>query len=87
MTTGYKIQDQGALYYVTFQIVSWIDLFTRKVYKNIIIDSLKFCQENKGLEIYAYVILSNHMHLLVISDKEMLSDTIRDFKSYTAKEF
>ena len=87
MTTGYKIQDQGALYYVTFQIISWIDLFTRKVYKNIIIDSLKFCQENKGLEIYAYVILSNHMHLLVISDKEMLSDTIRDFKSYTAKEF
>ena len=87
MTTGYKIYDQGALYYLTFQIVNWIDLFTRKVYKDIVIDSLKFCQKNKGLEIYAYVIMSNHMHLLIRSEKEIRSDTIRDFKSYTAKEF
>jgi REP element-mobilizing transposase RayT len=87
MTTGYKINDQGALYYGTFQIVNWLDLFTRKAYKDILIDSLKFCQENKGLEIYAYVIMSNHMHLLIRSEKEILSDTIRDFKSYTAKEF
>ena len=55
MSTGYKIVDQGALYYVTFQIVNWVDLFTRKVYRDIVIDSLKFCEANKGLEIYAFV--------------------------------
>jgi REP element-mobilizing transposase RayT len=87
MTTAYKIYDQGALYYVTFQIVTWLDLFIRKVYRDIVIDSLKFCQKNKGLEIYAYVIMSNHMPILLRSNVERLSDTIREFKSYTAKDF
>ena len=73
MSTGYKIYDQGALYYVTFKIVNWVDLFSRKVYKDIAIDSLKFCQRNKGLEIYAYVIMSNHIHILMRSNTESLT--------------
>ena len=60
MSTGYKIVEQDALHYVTFQVVKWIDIFTRKVYRDIVIDSLKFCQANKGLEVYAFVIMSNH---------------------------
>jgi len=55
MSTCYKIVEQDALHYVTFQVVKWIDIFTRKVYRDIVIDSLKFCQANKGLEIYAFV--------------------------------
>jgi hypothetical protein len=55
MSTGYKIIDQEALHYVTFQVVNWVDLFTRQVYRDIVIDSLRFCQQNKGLEIYAFV--------------------------------
>ena len=55
MSTGYKIVDQGALHYVTFQIVNWIDIFTRQVYRDIVIESLKYCQVNKGLEIFAFV--------------------------------
>ena len=86
MSTGYKIVDQEALHYVTFQIVNWVDLFTRKVYRDIVIDSLKFCQGNKGLEIYAFVIMSNHIHILLRSSTGKLSDTIREFKSYTAKQ-
>jgi len=86
MSTGYKIVDQEALHYVTFQIVNWVDLFTRKVYRDIVIDSLKFCQANKGLEIYAFVIMSNHIHILLRSSTGKLSDTIREFKSYTAKQ-
>ncbi|HLP04484.1 MAG TPA: hypothetical protein VK152_03545, partial [Paludibacter sp.] len=61
MATGYKIVDQEALHYVTFQIVEWVDLFTRKVYRDIVTDSLKYCQANKGLEIYAFVVMSNHI--------------------------
>ena len=86
MSTGYKIVDQEALHYVTFQIVNWVDLFTRKVYRDIVIDSLKFCQANKGLELYAFVVMSNHIHLLIRSDIGKLSDTIREFKSFTAKQ-
>ncbi|MDR3652924.1 MAG: transposase [Paludibacter sp.] len=63
-----------------------MDVFTRKVYRDIVIDSLKFCQVNKGLEIYAFVIMSNHVHLLIRSDKGTLSDTIGEMKSFTAKK-
>jgi REP element-mobilizing transposase RayT len=86
MSTGYQIVEQDALHYVTFQIVKWVDIFTRKVYRDIVIDSLKYCQSNKGLEIYAFVIMSNHIHILLRSDIGKLSDTIREFKSFTAKQ-
>jgi REP element-mobilizing transposase RayT len=85
MSTGYKIADKEGLYYLTFQVVRWIDVFTRKTYKDVIIDSLKYCQEHKGLELYAYVIMSNHIHLLAKSANEKLSETIRDFKRHTSK--
>ncbi len=45
MPTGYQIKGQEAAYYLTFQVVFWIDIFTRKVYRDIIIDSLKYCQQ------------------------------------------
>ena len=47
----YKILDQNGLNYLTLTIVEWIDLFTRPVYKDIIIDSLKYCQEHKKLKV------------------------------------
>ncbi len=53
MTTGYMITDQTELHFLTFGIVNWIDLFTRIEYRDIFIDSLNYCQKNKGLEIFA----------------------------------
>lgn len=79
MPTGYQIKNQEATYYLIFQVVFWIDIFTRKVYKDIIIDSLKNCQLEKNLEVYAYVIMSNHIHLLAKNSKGELSATVRDF--------
>jgi REP element-mobilizing transposase RayT len=85
MPTGYQINDQSALYYLTLQVVHWADIFTRQVYRDIIIESLKYCRKNKGLEIFAFVIMSNHIHIIVRSKTENLSDTIRDFKRHTSK--
>lgn len=64
-------------------MVKWIPIFTRKPYFEVLIDSLQFCRQHKGLKIYAYVILDNHLHLVVGGDR--LTDILRDFKSYTAK--
>jgi REP element-mobilizing transposase RayT len=86
MSTGYQIKEQSALYHITLQVVYWVDVFTRSRYKDIIIENLTYCQQNKGLSIYAYVIMSNHIHLLVQSQTNNLSDTLRDFKSYTSKK-
>lgn len=86
MSTGYQIQDQSALHFLTFQVVQWADIFTRRKYRDIIIESFKYCRDHKGLEIYAYVIMSNHIHLLAKSTKEDFSGAIRDFKRHTSKQ-
>ncbi|MBB3696765.1 transposase [Flammeovirga yaeyamensis] len=86
MSKKYKFLDQSQCYFVTLSVVKWIDIFTRKEYIDIVIDSLKFCQQNKGLVIHAYVIMTNHIHL-VISSKEMeveLEYILRDIKKYTS---
>ncbi len=84
MPTGYNIDRQDGLYYLTLQVVEWVDVFTRKMYVDIVLESLTFCRKEKGLKLYAYVVMSNHMHVIVSSDSNNLSDVIRDFKRYTA---
>ncbi len=87
MSTGYKILEKTGSYYLTFQIVGWVDIFTRKIYRDLTIESLKYCQEFKGLHLYAYVIMPNHIHLLAQSEQEDLSGFIRDFKNHRSREF
>jgi putative transposase len=83
----YKIQGQDRLHFVTLTVVDWVDVFIRKRYKDIIIESLQYCQANKGLQVFAYVIMSSHLHLIVKTEgKNELSDVLRDFKKYTAKQ-
>ena len=86
MPTGYQIQDQEKPYYLTLQVVEWVDLFIRKTYRDIITDALNYCIKNKQLVVYGYVIMSNHVHLIAQSSNGNLSGTIRDFKSFTSKE-
>jgi len=79
--------SEGYIYYLTLTVVDWVDIFTRPDYKHIIVDSLTYCQKNKGLEIYAWCIMSNHMHLIAGASEEYhLADILRDFKKYTSKE-
>lgn len=86
MAESYTVRDQQAICFVTFNIVDCIDIFIRKVYKDICIESLDYCRKNKGLKIYSYVIMSNHIHLIIQNEKIPLSGTIRDFKKFTAKK-
>ncbi len=85
MSDSYQIKDQNAVYFLTFQIVGWADIFTRQVYRNIIIDSFQYCRIHKGLKIYAYVIMSNHVHC-ILSTENNLSDIVRDLKKYSSKK-
>ncbi len=85
MGYAYRIGDSGAIYFLTSTVNKWVDVFSRQVYRDIIIDSLNFCVENKGLIIFGYVIMSNHIHLLVQSKNEDLPDVLRDFKKYTSQ--
>jgi REP element-mobilizing transposase RayT len=85
MADAYRIKDQFTAYFITLTIIDWVDVFTRKEYKDIVIDSLNYCIQHKGLQVYEFVIMSNHLHLILSSSKEPLSGIIRDFKKFTAK--
>lgn len=85
MKEGYVIRDQTLPHFLTATIVDWIDVFSRKTYRDCIIDCFEYCIKNKGMILYSYVIMSNHIHMIVQSNDGKLSDLIRDFKKFTSK--
>jgi len=85
MSRHYKIRNQSKLYFLSFATVNWIDVFIRPVYKDIVVDSLNYCIEQKGLEVYAWCIMSSHVHLIIGTQGNPMEDIIRDLKRHTAK--
>ena len=82
---GYIIRDQSKPHFITATVVDWVDVFSRKSYKDCLVESLEYCINNKGMILYGYVIMTNHIHLVIESNDDKLSDLIRDFKKFTAK--
>ena len=86
MSNKYKFHNPQGLYFVTLTVRHWIDVFTRSEYKDILVENLDFCRKNKGLEIFAWVIMTNHLHLIIrAKENYYLQDILRDFKKYTSK--
>lgn len=87
MSTKYKFGENEIAHFVTFSVVIWIDALTRNEYKEIIVESLKYCISEKGLNLHAWIIMSNHVHLIVSAKKEfVISHILRDLKKYTSKQ-
>ncbi|MEA3315549.1 MAG: transposase [Campylobacterota bacterium] len=81
--TRYKIYEQTQPHFLTLTILHWIPIFTNKDSVDILLDSFRYLQKEDNLQIYSYVILENHLHLVASSDD--ISYTMRRFKSFTAK--
>ena len=86
MSRKYKFHDQSKLYFISVSTVNWIDVFTRNIYKDIVVESLKYCIKEKDLELYAWVIMPNHIHLIIGTRGELLQNIMRDFKKFTSKK-
>ena len=87
MSNNYKFDDPDGCYFITYSVVAWVDVFTRNEYKQILLDSWKHCQKAKGLQIHAWVIMTNHIHMIVSRKGEIpLEDIMRDMKKYTASK-
>ena len=76
----------GYAYFLTLTIVDWIDIFSRPVYKHIMVDSLNYCIAHKGLKVYCWCLMANHLHMIAAASGDgSLSDILRDFKKFTSK--
>lgn len=84
MSRKYKFWDSNKMYFISFATVYWIDVFTRNEYKDELVNSFKYCQQKKGLEIYAWCIMPSHVHLIISSRDKPLQDIVRDLKSHTS---
>jgi putative transposase len=83
MRSQYKVHDQTGIYFLASTVIEWIPIFTSKPYFDILVSSIRYCQENLGLAVFAYVILDNHFHL--ICQAPDLSKVVQSLKRHTAK--
>ncbi|WP_462249341.1 REP-associated tyrosine transposase [Ekhidna sp.] len=88
MSSKYKMNNPEGIYFLSTAVVNWIDVFTRILYKEIVIESLKYCVKNKGMMLYGYVIMTNHIHLIIgrRPDGSAFADMVRDFKKFTSSQ-
>jgi len=86
MSRNYKFHNPTAAYFVSFATVYWIDIFTRQIYFDVLAKSIDYCRKNKGMEIYAYCFMPNHIHFIFRSVEEKPAELLRDFKKFTSKK-
>lgn len=85
MSSKYKVGEDAIPHFVTFTVVGWVDVFSRERYKEIFCESLQYCQKEKGLNLHAWVIMTNHVHLIVSSNSGRIMELVRDIKKFTSK--
>lgn len=86
MSRKYKFYNTSGAYFVSFATVYWIDVFTRELYFKVLCDSIDYCREHKGMEVFAYCFMPSHVHLIFRDNQENPSALLRDFKKFTAKK-
>ncbi|HEV7349305.1 transposase [Telluribacter sp.] len=86
-SSQYFIRNPEGTYFLTMTVVDWVDVFSRPTYRHIVVDSLRYCQQQKGLRLFGWCLMSNHLHLLAAAaDDHNLSDILRDMKKHTSKQ-
>jgi len=86
MSRKYKFQNPSGIYFVSFAAVYWLDVFIREQYFAIVVDSLNFCIEKKGMTLYCWCIMPSHVHLIFAANDGDPSGILRSLKTHTSKE-
>ena len=56
----------GDVYFVTTTVIDCTKIFIEDKYCQIIIDNLRFYREKYGFKLYSFVVMPNHVHLLIL---------------------
>ena len=85
MSRKYKFKNPEGLYFVSFAIVYWIDVFVRENYFSVFTESLDFCRKNKGMELFCWCIMPSHVHLIFRDKANDPAKLLKELKTYTSK--
>jgi REP element-mobilizing transposase RayT len=85
MSRKYKFKNPEGAYFVSFAVVNWIDVFIREEYMGIITDAIRYCRTEKGMDCFAYCVMSSHVHLIFRDQNSNPTQLLKDFKRHTAK--
>ncbi len=74
-------------YFVTTNVVKHAHLFRQDVIKRIIVDSFHYLRTERRVKLFVFVVMPNHIHFIAQFDNgRPLSDVMRDFKKFTARQ-
>jgi REP element-mobilizing transposase RayT len=81
--------NNKVMIFFTSTILYWQNLLTYSEIKQIIIDSLKYLVTQNKIKLYGYVIMPNHIHLLIeVMNHQTKNENFQhSFLSYTAHQF
>ncbi len=76
----------GNVYFITTTVMNFDNIFLLgRKYNLILIDSLKYLVQEHRADLFAYVIMPSHIHLVLYIPKgESIIDFMRDFKRHTS---
>ncbi|MEO8146564.1 MAG: hypothetical protein ABI723_02950 [Bacteroidia bacterium] len=87
MSCTYKFYNPDGIFFVSTVVVFWMDVFVRRIYKEIFTESLIHCIQHKGLVVHAWVLMPSHFHLIISRNGEdKLEAIMRDFKKFTSPD-
>jgi putative transposase len=85
MTTWRPEFNPDHLYFVTTKAVDYAHLFRRDLMKRLLVDALDCLRLRERLTLYAFVIMPNHIHLVIQCPVAYpVRDLVRDYKKHTA---
>ena len=85
MCTKYRFADKEGIYLTTSTVVGWTDVFTREIYRDNVLNSIRFCQQNQGLALHAWVLMTNYLHMICsFHGKQEPALVLKNMKSFTA---
>jgi len=87
MRSRYKIYSESGVYFITSTVIDWVPIIISGDIMQIILDSFKYCQREKELLIFGFVIMPNHFHTLIgMEEQEKIPWVMRDLKRHTSQE-
>jgi len=87
MRSRYRITPESNIYFITSSTHLWVPILFNETLFQIILNSLKYCRQNKGLRLHGYVIMINHVHTIISHESyDQIPNIVRDLKRHTARE-